>query len=179
MAFFAFRLGGKNIRYGYIGLWHIFCPDAFKQILKLMKKVLTVVLMAILVAFGSEAALAKDHDHGKCKDKRHGKTKVVYVDKKHRSYDDCRHCNSRYDKKHSHKGKAYGHRHDDRDRRYDDRWKDSRDRRSDGRWDNDRDYDRRDRTADVRRDDPSSRRDRNHDLAKVILEERHRSGNRR
>ncbi|PVY38191.1 hypothetical protein [Pontibacter virosus] len=131
-----------------------------------MKKVLTIVLMTMLMVVGGEAAIAKDHDHRKCKDRHHSKGKVVYVDKKYRGHDDCKHCKSHRDKRYASKSCCSHH---------DDRYS-----RNDRRWERDRDYDRdhRGRVED-RRHIPTSREARDRALAKVILEERHRSQNKR
>ncbi|SIT89664.1 hypothetical protein [Pontibacter indicus] len=137
-----------------------------------MKKVLTIVLTTMLLVFGGEAALAKDHDHRKCKDKHHAKGKVVYVDKKYRGYDDCKHCKSHRDRRYENKS-CCSH-HNDRYSRNDRRWERDRDH---GR---DRDYDRNHRgRVEDRRHVPTSREERERAIAKVILEERHRSQNKR
>ena len=127
-----------------------------------MKKVLTIVLLTMLMVFGGEAALAKGHDHKKCKDHKHTKGKVVYADKKYRGHDDCKHCKSHRDKRFA--SKSCCSHHDDRYSRNDRRW--------------DRDHHHRGRVED-RRHAPTSREARDRAIAKVILEERHKSQNKR
>ncbi|WP_299706057.1 hypothetical protein [uncultured Pontibacter sp.] len=131
-----------------------------------MKRILTIVLMAMLMVVGGEAAMAKDHDHRKCKDKHHSKGKVVYVDKKYRDHDDCKHYKSHRDKRYT--GKSCCSPHNDRYSRDDRRW----DR------DHNRSRDHRGRVED-RRHAPTNREARDRAIAKVILEERHRSQNKR
>ena len=81
---------------------------------------LSIVLLGLLMVLGGEAAQAKDHDHGKCRDKYHGKKKVVYVHKKYRSSDDHRRYEYYKDRRHADRGRNCCHYHDSR--RSDSRW---------------------------------------------------------
>lgn len=121
------------------------------------------MLTTMLVVFGGEAALAKGHDHKKCKDHKHAKGKVVYVDKKYRGHDDCKHCKSQRDKRYASKSCCSHH---------DDRYS-----RNDRRWERDREYDHRRRVED-RRHTSNPRDVRDRAIAKMILEEANRGGHR-
>ena len=97
---------------------------------------LSIVLLGLLIVFGGQAAQAKDHDHRKCREKHHGKKKVVYVYDKHRSHDDHRRYEHHRDRRHADRGRKCCQYHDSR--------------RSDSRWERDRDYDYRRKGSDRR-----------------------------
>ncbi|MHC2992598.1 hypothetical protein OB13_13760 [Pontibacter sp. HJ8] len=137
---------------------------------------MTLVLVGIM-AFGTLLATAADHDG----DKGKKKGKPSFVDEKHRAHAEWKR-EKEYEKA---RKKQYRDYDDDDDRwedrrRDDERWERRReDERRAERCERDRDNERWGRTGDTRREIPGSRKDRDRSLAKVILEERHKSENRR